>query len=1454
MLSPVPYIHFHCTTPAAHPLLRHGSSVTMPSVASASKALVDAIRDGSFIDSDDVLSSDLSAAAVPSLLDELARSRESLSQEIQQSSQALGPSVDEWIARAKKLQHDLARCKDDARSIVQDHGSIDSLHSHAVELGQNIHLLEAEIAFTAHLEDQLQHISHVTTALRHVDSLLSTQQAPAAANALKDVQSSILRLRGPRVRSMVGNWAAELQAQAKAQLHHALLSAFDIQRDSQHYSIEIKESCTEQTLDRLLQALLDIDAATEVLDSLSLKLGLVLLRPLRKQPRPSVKQFSRAGDRFEVSLHTQASSVDVVVHFLIAFWDFLESSLPPRLVKSVAGHLIPTAIDILIADWLTPAIPIHLHELSALDELQKNVSGLASYLNEHAWPGTAKLSKWIDDAPSFWLANRKAESLDAVRKAFSASKGYLHQVERIERQPAPTVPADNKADQADQADDDWNTSWDPGEAHAVDDTADDTSAWDFDNGDQVSPVKTLQNGNDHTPNSRESGGEEADGWGWGDDDDDSDATAPPKTAKGDDHNNLHTNSRLGASATADDLKLIEYYSITDMPDHLIDIVGRDIQDSISLAQVQHASLQRVSPSKALLALPVLALAMFRATAPTHYGNSPSLGNMNLYNDASYLAEKLRGIIVPENMPSIQPDCQAMDKFARSAYSREMELQRTILADLLDGAQGFAACTQPLYAREIENAVSSTVDRVKQVYEEWKPILSTSALLQSVGALITLVINKFISDIEEMDEISAPQSEKLVSFASRITSLGDLFVAKPPGHTASDEVQSVPMTAVYVPNWLKFQYLINILDSSLVDIDFLWTEGELSLEFSPDEVVDLIKALFQESSHRKKTIAAIRAPTTVNSRGDMEDKKSWSPQMSSLSGPSTDEGSHFRVDRSVKDRFIDSFRRDPAASLTSHTSISNDYHKRFDAEAAAQATALSPLLRRLKGRHLQMMAIGGSIGTGLFVGSGKALATGGPASLLISFTLVGMMMYCTVQALGELAVTFPIAGSFSAYSTRFIDPAWGFAMGWNYALQWLITFPLEIISASITIDYWIRDVPLNAAWVTIFLALIILINFFGVKGYGEAEFVFSIVKVTAVIGYIILGVLINIAGGPNGSYIGFKLWHNPGAFHNGFKGLCSVFVTAAFSFSGTELIGLAAAETENPRKTLPTAMKQVFWRITLFYVVSLFLVGTLVSYKDPRLLNGTSSADAKASPFVISIQDASIQALPGIMNVVIMISVLSVGNSAIYGSSRTLAALAEQSQAPRILAYIDRKGRPLVAIIVASTIGLLAYMAASTRQQEAFDWMLAFSGLSSVLTWASICLAHLRFRRAWFLQGYALDELAFRSPVGIIGSWVGLIFNILILVVQLWVGIWPVGWQHMTSREVATNFFQAYLTFPVIVIMYLFYKLWRRPKIVAPRNLDLVTGKRDVGLKDILKEERAERQNWPFWKRCYRFFC
>ncbi|KAK8095411.1 putative amino acid transport protein GAP1 [Apiospora kogelbergensis] len=541
-------------------------------------------------------------------------------------------------------------------------------------------------------------------------------------------------------------------------------------------------------------------------------------------------------------------------------------------------------------------------------------------------------------------------------------------------------------------------------------------------------------------------------------------------------------------------------------------------------------------------------------------------------------------------------------------------------------------------------------------------------------------------------------------------------------------------------------------------------------------------------------------------------------------------------------WADGFRRDPnqrispkdpmseimageSGSLLTQQTSHNGRHlsaHSYDMRMAALGTAHSSLLRRLKGRHLQMIAIGGSI------------------------------------ALGELAVAFPVAGSFSAYSTRFIDPSWGFAMGWNYALQWMVVLPLEIIAASITISFWNPDID-RAIFVSIFLVIIVFINLFGVKGYGEAEFIFAIIKVIAVIGFILLGVVLNIGGTPNGGYIGVLYWHHPGAFHNGFKGLCTVFVQAAFAFAGTELVGLAAAETMNPRKSLPTAIKQVFWRISLFYIVALTLVGLLVPYTDERLLqadDGDKTPTAAASPFVIAIENAGIEILPSVMNVVILIAVLSVGNSSVFGSSRTLAALADQKQAPKILSYVDRQGRPLVAILVTSSMGLLAFLADLGAQSTVLDWLLAISGLSSLFTWASICLAHIRFRRAWADQGHSLSELAFRSQCGVWGSWLGFGFNLLVLVTQFWVGAWPVGWRDKTPRQLAENFFLQYMAVPIVMVFYGAHRLYfrRASGIVRTRDIDIDTGRRDFNLPILVAQEAEERSGWPKWKKLYKFLC
>lgn len=551
-------------------------------------------------------------------------------------------------------------------------------------------------------------------------------------------------------------------------------------------------------------------------------------------------------------------------------------------------------------------------------------------------------------------------------------------------------------------------------------------------------------------------------------------------------------------------------------------------------------------------------------------------------------------------------------------------------------------------------------------------------------------------------------------------------------------------------------------------------------------------------------------------------------------------------------FKDSFKPAIESETLTHE-IAVDEEELTDVQRAALRASNSQLSRSLKSRHLQMIAIGSSIGTGLFVGSGSALRTGGSAGLVIAWTLILTGVYATIQGLGELSVTLPVSGGFNLYATRFIEPAVGFAVGWNYFMQFFVLVPLELVAASLTIKYW--NSTLNPdIFVAIFFAAVVFVTLLGVKGYGEAEFIFSMIKVIAVIGFIILGIVLICGGGPSHEFIGGKNWREPGPFANGFKGVCSVFVTAAFSFGGTEMVGLTAAETSNPRKTLPKAIKQVFWRICLFYLVSLTIVACLVSYKDDRLL-GDSSVDATASPFVIAVVNGGIKGLPSVINVVILIAVISVGNSSVYATSRSLNSLAEQGMAPKWAGYIDRAGRPLVAIAITDIFALFAFIAASDKQEEAFNWLLALSGISSIATWISINVCHIRFRNALSYQGRNTDELPYVSQAGKWGSYYGLTLNVLVLVAQFWIALFPLG-----GKPSAYDFFLSYLGLPVILASWLTYKVWKgqwRRLYIPIEELDIDTGRVHIDVDLIRQEKEEEREELSkraFYYRLYKFWC
>lgn len=314
---------------------------------------------------------------------------------------------------------------------------------------------------------------------------------------------------------------------------------------------------------------------------------------------------------------------------------------------------------------------------------------------------------------------------------------------------------------------------------------------------------------------------------------------------------------------------------------------------------------------------------------------------------------------------------------------------------------------------------------------------------------------------------------------------------------------------------------------------------------------------------------------------------------------------------------------------------------------SETTQPAQLKRKLGARHLNMIAIGGSIGTGLFLASGATIANAGPGGALLAYCLIGVMIYFLMTSLGELATHNPTSGAFFTYGTKYVEGGFGFALGWNYWYNWAITVAFELVAVQFIMKFWFPDLP-GFYWSALFLAVVFGINALTVKGFGESEFFFSLVKVLAIIVFIIIGIFMIAKIMMTPSVATFANWTKGEApFVGGLSALIGVAMIAGFSFQGTEMVGVAAGESKDPQKTIPIAIKQIFWRILLFYVVCIFIIGTLISYDDPLLLQAASSENIALSPFTLLYEKAGFAFAASVMNAVILTAILSAGNSGMY---------------------------------------------------------------------------------------------------------------------------------------------------------------------------------------------------------------
>ncbi|WEW58090.1 hypothetical protein PRK78_003557 [Emydomyces testavorans] len=492
-------------------------------------------------------------------------------------------------------------------------------------------------------------------------------------------------------------------------------------------------------------------------------------------------------------------------------------------------------------------------------------------------------------------------------------------------------------------------------------------------------------------------------------------------------------------------------------------------------------------------------------------------------------------------------------------------------------------------------------------------------------------------------------------------------------------------------------------------------------------------------------------------------------------------------------------------------------------------------RGLKSRHVQMMALGGTIGTGLFVGSGQALAIGGPAFLLGAYIFMGSLVFMVVTAIAEIGTYLPVhGGTMSYYGYRYVSRSLGFALGYLYWYSMGILVPNEIVAGSLIIDYWKTNVPI-AAWITILLIVILTLNVLPVKWYGESEFWFASIKVIMLLALLMLAFILFWGGGPSHRRLGFHYWKDPGAANEyivkgnagRFAALLQCVVLSAFAFLfAPELIIQTAGEMQSPRYNIPRASRRYFYRLFFFYILGSIAIGVICPSNNSALTHG--GAGAGSSPFVVGIKNAGIPVFDSVINAVILTSAWSSGNSYLYMSSRALYSLAVSGNAPSIFKSCNRYGLPYYALMASACFSGLSYLAVAKGSSQVFNWFVSLTNTSGFISWTCCCIIYFRFRKATEVQGVTRPYQSHLQPYGAYIGICGFIFLILINGFQVF---FPQKWT-------VAGFFTSYIGIPAFLILYFGHRIVYRhdPWMWRSEDIDLVTG-----LEEILAAEEPPKR-------------
>ncbi|KAH9905055.1 Centromere/kinetochore Zw10-domain-containing protein [Xylariomycetidae sp. FL2044] len=823
------------------------------------QALVDFSLNGTFPE-EDVSSSQIAGANLAPALESLAAAKTKLESEIHQINQETADDVNQWITNAKSLQDDINRTRSWANEIVRRSEAPDVSGKTIQEAQDKVEFLRKETTYNKQLYHTLQNIKKVNLVLdqveqardqrRILDSLHLLEKSWAA---LDDIPVS----KSCRVMKLLDLRAYELKSSVHDVFDHVWNRLLQVDKASATVTVFSQLEGEQMSL---ADAVVGLKAYKEVDQRMALlwhSIDQALIGPRTTNRGQSLRSI--VCDQSTLKLgSTVDPSISSLFDDLKTTFGYLSERLPEELVHCLSNVMMPDLIPRIMTVWLDSVVPASLKEMDGFQEVIDSVNSFCSSLRDLKFTGFEELQEWVDNTPRVWLSKCRESALDSIRSKLSQGLGDTREIERVETQTVSKAEGRNlAANGATPArdEDNWDAAWsDGGGEHKPGDDDkpkanedDGTDAWGWGDDDEIAEAK---------PEETKSGSESQDppeedpveAWGWGEED--------PAIPTAVEEPSLKQDAPV-AKADTRELTLKETYNISSMPEPVLSLISIILEDGASLVG---SSNPMASAAAGLFSLPTLVLAMFRAVSPYYY-SLDSGGNMFLYNDATYLSERLSDLasnwkaredLAPRaiSMLRLDNDIETLQSFAARAYAQEMSTQRTILRDLLGGSQNLLQ-QDGLGSTELESQVDGATGYVRTTAATWGKILSKSAWSQAIGSLVDTIASKLIADVMDLAGIGQDEAYNIANLIARVTELDDLFM---PPNAAKD---AVPATSEYAVSWLRLKYLSEVLQSNLQDVKYLWMESELSLYFTVDEVVDLIGLSFVDNARTRDVIREIQ---------------------------------------------------------------------------------------------------------------------------------------------------------------------------------------------------------------------------------------------------------------------------------------------------------------------------------------------------------------------------------------------------------------------------------------------------------------------------------------------------------------------------------------------------------------------------------------------------------------------